>query len=394
MTRVLRARIERLAPTGEGVAHDGGKVVFVDRALPGELVEAAVFEEKARHLRASATAILETSPERLALDAHAASCGGTDWAHYALPAARAAKRSLFLETMSRLGGIDPALFGELPIAASELGYRLRSQLHVEREGETVRAGFFARRSHRVVALDGCEIVSEDTRRKIAAMGAGGSLPEGRIETLETTETGAEHVLALEDEAGNPVADSARAIDVRVGGRAFRVSVGSFFQVNRHRVAALFGLVRDLAASAGARTALDAYAGAGFLSQALIEGGARVTAVESAAPSTADALVNRTRFGTEDRLDLVAARVEDYLRGDVAPFDVVVADPPREGLRGTAAALARLARRQLIYVSCEPASLARDLKALLSEGLRIEDARLEDFFPLTHRVEAVVALRRE
>lgn len=393
MIRALRARIERLAPTGEGVAHDGGKVVFVDGALPGELVEAAVFEEKARHLRAGATAILETSPERRGLDAHADSCGGTDWAHYALPAARAAKRSLFLETMRRLGGLDPALFGELPIAGSELGYRLRSQFHVEREGETLRAGFFARRSHRVVALDGCEIVSEETRRKIAGLCAAGALPEGRIETLETTETGAEHALALADEAGSPVADSARAIDVSVGSRKFRVSVGSFFQVNRHRAAALFGLVRDLAASAGARTALDAYAGAGLLSQALIESGARVTAVEAAPSSASDARINRTRFGTEERLDLVAARVEDYLRGDPAPFDVVVADPPREGLRATAAALARLARRQLIYVSCEPASLARDLKTLLSGGFRIEDARLEDFFPLTHRVEAVVALRR-
>jgi tRNA/tmRNA/rRNA uracil-C5-methylase (TrmA/RlmC/RlmD family) len=375
------------------VAHDAGKVVFVDGALPGELVEATVFEEKARHLRAGATAILETSPERRALDAHADSCGGTDWAHYALPAARVAKRSLFLETMRRLGGLDPALFGELPIAPSGLGYRLRSQIHVEREGATVRAGFFARRSHRVVALDGCEIVSEETRRKIADMCAAGALPEGRIETLETTETGEEHALALGDEAGRPVADSARAIDVRVGSRAFRVSVGSFFQVNRHRVAALFELVRERAASAGARTALDAYAGAGFLSQALIESGARVTAVEAEASSASDARVNRTRLGTEDRLDLIAARVEDYLRGDVGPFDVVVADPPREGLRATAAALARLARRQLIYISCEPASLARDLKTLLSVGFRIEDARLEDFFPLTHRVEAVVALRR-
>jgi 23S rRNA (uracil1939-C5)-methyltransferase len=225
------------------------------------------------------------------------------------------------------------------------------------------------------------------------MCAGRALPEGRIETLETMETGPEHVLALVDPAGRPVAGSERAIDVRVGARAFCVSAGSFFQVNRYRVAALFDLVRDLAASVGAETALDAYAGAGFLSQALIEAGARVTAVEASASSSSDARVNRTRFGTGDRVELVEARVEDYLRGDVVPFDVVVADPPREGLRATAASLASLARRRLIYVSCEPASLARDLKILLSMGFAIEDARLEDFFPLTHRVEAVMALRR-
>jgi tRNA/tmRNA/rRNA uracil-C5-methylase (TrmA/RlmC/RlmD family) len=295
--------------------------------------------------------------------------------------------------MRWIGGIGAETFGELPIGASELGYRLRSQFHVARDGETLRAGFFARRSHRVVALDGCEIVSEDTRGKIAQMCAEGALPEGRVETLETTETGPQHALALVNPAGGPVAGSAGAIDVRVGAWAFHVSAGSFFQVNRYRAAALFGIVRELAASAGAATALDAYAGAGFLSQALIEGGARVTAVEVSASSSSDARVNRARFGTEDRLDLVEARVEDYLRGDAASFDLVVADPPREGLGGAAASLASLARRRLIYVSCEPASLARDLKTILSTGFQIEDARLEDFFPLTHRVEAVVALRR-
>jgi 23S rRNA (uracil1939-C5)-methyltransferase len=295
--------------------------------------------------------------------------------------------------MRRLGGIEPELFGELPIASSALGYRLRSQFHVERSGGMASAGFFARRSHHVVPLDGCEIVSEDTRAKIARLCVEGVLPEGRIETLESTETGEAHALALEDQAGRPVAGSGTTIDVRFDSLAFRVSVRSFFQVNRHRVAALFGHVRDLAAAAGARTALDAYAGAGLLSQALIEGGARVTAIEASPSSSSDARFNRARFGTEDRLDLVAARVEDYLGGTVAPFDVVVADPPREGLKETAVALAALARRRLIYVSCEPASLARDLKAILAEGFRIEDARLEDFFPLTHRVEAVVALRR-
>ena len=242
-------------------------------------------------------------------------------------------------------------------------------------------------------LDGCEIVSEDTRAKIAGLCVEDVLPEGRIETLETTETGEAHALALEDQAGCPVAGSERAIDVHVDSLAFRVSVRSFFQVNRYRVAALFGLVRDLAAAAGARTALDAYAGAGLLSRALIEGGARVTAVEA----------RRRRLRTPSSTGRVSGRRTAWIsspRGSKTtwagrrPFDVVVADPPREGLRDTAVALAALARRRLIYVSCEPASLARDLKAILAEGFRIEDARLEDFFPLTHRVEAVVALRRE
>lgn len=394
MTRLLRARIERLAPTGEGVAHDGGKVVFVDAALPGERVEAEIYEEKARHARAAVTRVVEASPDRRETDAHAATCGGTDWAHFRLDPARAAKRELFRETMRRIGGHAPEVFGDLPIGASGLSYRLRSQFHVARDAEGIRAGFFARRSHGVVPLDGCEIVSAETRARIALLAAEGSLPEGRIETLESVETGPAHALALRDHAGRPIAGSAETVDVRVGSRPFRVSVGSFFQVNRHRIAELFAFVRDAVASAGADTALDAYAGVGFLSGALVEAGARVTAVEASPSSSADAQFNRARFGSESRLDLVAGSVEDFVGGQPAAFDAVVVDPPRDGLKGTAAGLAGLARRQLIYVSCEPASLARDLGIILARGFRIESARLEDFFPLTHRVEAMISLRRD
>jgi len=389
----IRARIERLAPTGEGVAHADGKTVFVDGALPGELVEAVVFEEKARHLRAAVTEVHEASPERRETDAHAASCGGTDWAHFDPGAARIAKRSLFLETMQRIGGIAAGRFGELSVSASPLEYRLRNQFHVERHAASSRAGFFARRSHRVVPLDDCEIVSAETRRKIGDFAAAGALPAGRIDSLESVETGSGHRLALADANGRLIAGSPASLDVRFDGLAFRVSVGSFFQVNRYRLKALFEWVRERAAAAGAQTALDAYSGAGFFSQALVEAGARVTAVESSRSSSGDARFNRTRFASEGRLDLRHARVEEFVGGNTPPFDCVVADPPREGLKETAAALASLARRLFLYVSCEPASLARDLPVFLAAGFRIGRVGLEDLFPLTHRIEAVVELLR-
>ncbi|HKB69716.1 MAG TPA: TRAM domain-containing protein [Thermoanaerobaculia bacterium] len=388
MRASLRLTVERLAPTGEGVAHESGKVVFVDGALPGETIEAEIFEEKARHARASTAGVLEASPDRRPADAHAASCGGTDWAHVEVEAARRFKRELFLETMARLGGIAAHEFGELPISSSPLEYRLRNQFHAS-AGE---AGFFARRSHRVVPIDGCEIVSRETRGKIRRLAAEAEGTGGTIETLETVETGARHRLVWRAEGLRLLASDA-ALDVDVGGRPFCVSAGSFFQVNRHRIAPFFEQIRELAAEVAPRAALDAYAGAGFLTHALVEAGARVTAVESDPSSAADAAFNRARFGAERRIDLRTESVEAFLRGPAEPADVVVADPPRGGLRAAAAALSELARRRLIYVSCEPASLARDLKPLLAGGLTIERAWLEDFFPLTHRVEAVVSLGR-
>jgi tRNA/tmRNA/rRNA uracil-C5-methylase (TrmA/RlmC/RlmD family) len=384
VTRSVRLRIERLAPTGEGVAHDSGKVVFVDGALPEETVDAEVFAEKARYARAAAVEIREPSPERRPVDAHSAACGGTDWAHVLPESARRWKRDLFRETMRRLGGTEASLFGELPISSSPLEYRIRNQFHASR-GEV---GFYARRSRRIVPLGGCEIVSADTREKAAAFAAG----EGTVETLETVETGSAHRLVWRA-AGSGFPDSPGALDVDVGGRAFRVSAGSFFQVNRHRLSPFFELVRDLAAQVAPARALDAYAGAGFLSRALVEAGARVTAVESSPSSSADAAVNRERIGAGGRIDLRPTSVEEYVAGGSELHDVVVADPPRGGLGPCAAAVAALARRRLIYVSCEPASLARDLTPLFEAGFAIADARLEDFFPLTHRVEALVVFDR-
>lgn len=391
MSASVRLTIERLAPTGEGVARTDGKVVFVDGALPGEEIDAVFFEEKARYARASVAAVRRASPARRPIDAHAALCGGTDWAHIEPEFGRMSRRALFLESMRRIGGIGEEAFGELPISASPLEYRIRNQFHVERFGGETRVGFHARRSHRLVPLDGCEIVSARTRQKLAELAADGALPPGRLEALETIETDAGHALALAGAGGNAAAGAAPALDVRVDGRPFRVSVTSFFQVNRYRAGALFERVRERAAAAGAATALDAYSGVGFLSRAIAEAGTRVTAVESSASAVGDAERNREAIDS-GRIRIVGSPIAAFLERSPGAFDLVVADPPRGGLGADALSLAAAARDRLIYVSCEPASLARDLRRL-DAAFSIEGAWLEDFFPLTHRVEAIVELRR-
>jgi len=395
MTRTARLRIERLAPTGEGVAHDRGKVVFVEGALPGEDVDAVVFEERTRHLRAWTAEVREVSADRRPATSHALECGGTDWAHVDVAAARRWKRELFLESMRRVGGIAEEALGALPVEASRLEYRLRNQFHVgiAPGGERV-AGFFARRSHRIVPLGDCEIVSADTREKLGELLRNGDLPVGgRVETIETVELGREHRLVFRD-AGRPDADEAMpSVDIHVGERPFRVSAASFFQVNRHLVAPFFERIRDLASCSGARTALDAFSGVGYLSQALAEAGAAVLAVESSPHSSRDAEVNRARLGSGTSIEPREEPVEAFLARGSSPFDLVVADPPRQGLGMSAAPLARLARDRFLYVSCEPPTLARDVRAIQAEGFSIGRAWLEDFFPLTHRVEAVLELVR-
>ena len=188
---------------------------------------------------------------------------------------------------------------------------------------------------------------------------------------------------------------ARFLDLAVGGRVFDVSVDSFFQGNRFLVADLFADVLAEAGRAAPGTALDAFGGVGLFAGALAEAGHRVVSVEADAEAVVDARRTKERWKDGERWEIEGpTTLARFLREDDRRFACVVADPPRTGLGAELAAeLARRSEKLLLYVSCDPATLARDLPAILAEGFRIRDAKLYDLFALTHRVEALVALER-
>ncbi len=416
----MRVRIEKLAPTGQGVARTAEGVGFVDSALPGELVETSIYERRKRFWRGSLRGVLEPSPDRVA-SAHAG-CAGCDWAHFAADAARRAKGGLFLETMQRIGRLDPALFGEPEVAPSEPGYRLRLRLHVAGVGPATRVGYFAPGTHRVVEAAACDAIAPATRallpgiaQAIGASGVGASeaailedLPGSR-RLLRVTEAGgaAEEAALAERLAADFQGVRLRGADDRirlerglrrlaldVGARRSMSSVDAFFQGNRDLVERLAADVAREAARVPPGDALDAFGGVGLFAGSLLEAGHRVSSVEVDPTAVEDARSARAGWPDGERWDLVVASLSEFLRADDRRFDVVVADPPRTGMGAELAAeLARRTRRLLIYVSCDPATLARDLGALRAEGLEIRETRLYDLFAFTHRVEALVALER-
>ncbi len=415
-----RVRIEKLAPTGEGIARTPEGVGFIDRALPGELVETTLYEVRKKFWRGSLRRVLEPSGDRVG-GTHA-DCAGCDWAHFELGAARAAKRELFRETMQRIGKLPPETFGELPVAASGPGYRLRARLHAAGRERSVALGYFAPGTHRVVTAGACEALSADTRALLpraqeAIADSGAAVAEiailediaGRRRLVRATAAAeprqaARLALSLAEEfEGVRIATSEgsalvergdRWLSLAVNGRTHTVSVDTFFQSNRFLVSALTADVAAGASTGAPGRALDAFGGAGLFAGPLLSAGYRVSSVEADAGAASDARRTREGWPDRDRWEIAGVPIARFLEDADDRFDCVVADPPRTGLGlELASSLARRAAKRLIYVSCDLATLARDLPAILAEGFSVRQAALYDLFAFTHRVEAMICLER-
>ncbi len=328
--------------------------------------------------------------------------------------------------MQRIGKIPSGAFGELPIIASPLGYRIRNRFHLEGRGDDVVLGQFAPRSHRIEPIARCRALTPQMslllpRVRDAVAASAASVVE--LATIENPSGVRRLARAVLEKGGkrqswsdaqavigalSPLFAGVRVVDrdgrtlaeagesrlaMEVAGRTFLVSAETFFQGNRHLAATLSA---DVGRAGGAEpgVALDAFGGVGFFAAALLDAGHTVTSVEGSAPAARDAVKTRPGWPDADRWRIVPSSMDGYLASSTRRFDRIVADPPRAGLGHLATPLAERARKTFIAVSCEPATLARDLPYLIKGGLGIADARLYDLFPLTHRVEAVVTLVRE
>jgi tRNA/tmRNA/rRNA uracil-C5-methylase (TrmA/RlmC/RlmD family) len=422
----LRCLIEKLAPTGEGVVRTTEGVGLVSGALPGEDVEVEVLRVSRKIWRGRVSAVHSASPARLTRG-HADGCPACDWAHFEVAAAREAKRELFLETMSRIGKLQASEFGSLTVEPSASGYRLRSRFHSERRpGGEIAVGAFAPKTHRVESLDGCLAIGEQMRSLLPRLAAAlaESLEDApEIATVETLD--GEHRLVraslaasepheaaargkrlseslgslfdgglVRDDAGRVVSSwGEQRLWIAPAGRELPAAPDAFFQANRFLVGPLAEYVRDAAAAVPASDALDLFGGLGLFAGALLDAGHSVVSVESDPEAAAGARLARERWRARDRWEIHRGDVLHFAAGPGREA-VIVADPPRGGLGlPLARALAARAGRRMIYVSCDPATLARDLAAITSEGWTIAAARLFDLFALTHRVEAVVVLDR-
>ncbi len=420
-------QIEKPVYGGAFLARVEGKALFVPLALPGEQVRVRIAENKRGYATAEAEEIVTSAPQRVApVCRHFGACGGCHYKHAGYAAQLQFKQAILRETLERAGVRAPQ---EIAVLSGEpWAYRNRIRVAFDGAGSP---GYRGRRSHSVIPIAECPIAAPLLVR--AAQGAAEILrqpPFGQMPTevslfCDAAETALLVSVFTRGAAKDAFQDFARALKERVpalrgaelvaagspgqppraisqwgatfltcraAGFDFRVDHGAFFQINRWLVDAL---VESVTAGRSGALAWDLFAGVGLFARRLAEGFARVVAVESA-PAAAAAL-EQNLSGTGSTA--VTATTLEFLRRNRPPRraerpDLIVADPPRTGLGAEACKLlGEIAAPSLVYVSCDPATLARDLRALLGSGYVIQNLALADLFPHTFHIEAVAELRR-
>jgi len=385
---VNEVAIEKWVYGGDSLARVDGRVVLAPFVLPGETARLDVGAD----IHAGLVEVTASSAERVAppcpLFTH---CGGCHYQHAPYDFQVARKMEILREQFRRVGKMDYT--GEIEtITGPPLGYRNRAQFHI-RNGQI---GYLAPRSHTLVPVTGeCPISSPRLNQALAEMRARLHDPKFPrfVHSLELFSNEADVQVNIL-EADRPVAKSfyewpgsVVALEYATSFGTFRVSPRSFFQVNRFLIEPLVDAALH---NSSGKTALDLYAGAGLFALPLARRFEKVIAVESGVSAARDLEVNATRAGLKLRTE--QARVEDFLHRLTDSPDYVLADPPRAGLGKTVVAeLARLAPPRITIVSCDPATLARDVAALSS--YKIERMILVDLFPQTYHLETVVHLNR-
>ncbi|QVQ52398.1 class I SAM-dependent RNA methyltransferase [Spiractinospora alimapuensis] len=410
----------------DGVAHGGWcvgrieqQVVFVRHALPGERVRVRVTEETARFLRADVVEVVDPSPERVTPPCPYAGpgrCGGCDWQHASLAEQRRIKARVVTEQLRRIAGIQLPEFEveEIPGADDGLGWRTRVRYAVNAEG---RAGFRRHRSHDVQTVDDCLIAHSGVRelgvtrlpwpgiREIEATASATTAdravvvtPEGaKLPTLPQLETSSAVLRRFKGGRTQQVRGR-RGVREHVGGREWRISAGGFWQGHPGAAGVLSEAVLAALEPKPGEAALDLYCGAGLFAGALAEAvgpEGRVLAVERDPQAVRDAERNlRDLPNVQVEVGDAASRLRGWadLRGSTT---TAVLDPPRAGAgSAVVAGLSAVGARRVAYVSCDPATLARDLAAFAKSGFRLNQLRAFDAFPMTHHVECLAELVRE
>jgi 23S rRNA (uracil1939-C5)-methyltransferase len=395
-----------MAHGGSAIGRHEGRAIFVPYAIPGERITARVTQDKGRFAYAEGVTMLEESETRVQPRCPhfgPGKCGGCQWQHIDYPAQLEFKRQVVIDQLSRLGGLPDVPVHAVIGSPDPWQYRSHVSFNVNEDG---KLGFVATDDQHILPIEECHIIRPELLDLFYSLDLEGLTGLSRVR-LQVGSDGSDRTIILsthdnqppEVESDMPASVNflfedgqslpligASEIQYKVHGREFQVTAGGFFQVNLAQADVLVDQVLMRLDLHGEESVLDLYAGVGLFTAFIAEQASMVVSVESYPPAVADADENLSEF---ENVDLYEGPVEDVLPDLEGPFDAIVVDPPRAGIEGSALdAIAALDANKIVYVSCDPATFARDAKRLTGKGYRLTDVQPVDMFPQTWHIELV------
>ena len=398
--RILDHPRKPLELTLTGFAHGGkavgrapdGRVVFVEFAIPGERVLAEITSESPSFIEATTVEVLEASPHRVeAPCGYFGRCGGCQLQHIAYPEQLRLKTEVVRDQLVRIGRFNAPPVLEMTGMERPWGYRNHMRFTVRRDGGV---GLMERGTHRFLRVEHCEIALDEVNRILARV------QDATMQTRQLSVRAGEHTgellvqpkLRWRPGRRRNVKSGQQHYSEELLGQQYRVSAAAFFQVNTRQAERLLELVVERVLAAEPRVVVDAYSGVGTLAALIAPSVEQVVTIETQPAAGDDAAVNLAEASNVTRLTGAAERL---LPGLQPSPDVVVLDPPRAGVDGVVIdALAASTACRVVYVSCEPSTLARDLRLLAAHGFALREVQPVDMFPHTQHIECIATLDRE
>lgn len=416
----IELEVTSLAYEGVAVARHEGRVVFVDGGAPGDRVLAEIVRQRKSLSEARVVQVIRPGPSRVHAPCPVAPrCGGCDWQHVEYGAQLVAKRRIVIDALERNAKIRVAAVDDVAPSPAAFGYRNRIRLHVEDR----HLCYYERRSHRAVAITDCLIAEERIRTALARVTALVATLATTVREVEIASRGelagvvvsmqctgrlhgadVRRVLGEIAQPKGPIAgvtmfgprwhrvwgDMRRRFDAGPPTVPIDLIDTAFGQVNTAANRVLVQRVLEIAALRGVECVWDLYAGAGNLSLPLARNAAEVIAVEREVAAVAAGRAGATEHGIKN-VSFHAMSVDDHLARATAVPDLIVLNPPRAGVGEHAEPIAKRRAPRLVYVSCNPPTLARDAAVFVTHGYRLARASPIDLFPQTCRVETVCEL---
>ena len=402
----LEVKIERLLPGGVGLAHAEGLTLFVSLAAPGDVARVKINRVSGKVAFASIVEVIEPSPVRIEPPCpYFGLCGGCDFQQLSYASQLEAKVEIIRDCLHRIAKIETP--PEIPIHASPKPWHYRARATWQFDAATNGLGYFARGSNRVCDVEYCAVLVPELQQTLEQLRK--EIPSGHLP---------KHIDAVAGDEGVSVAvrntevsgHNAPVVTRRIGNETYHFSAEGFFQINHDL---LEPLIAAALGDVAGETAVDLYCGVGLFTLPLARRFGRVIGVEANPLATDFARRNlaasrsptvRQGSGSDDEMEkpktaeIVTARVGDWLRqhsSSLGPVDFLLLDPPRTGAENKdIAGILALRPARISYVSCDPATLARDLKKLIGDGDRcysLDSVTAFDMFPQTHHVETVARL---